>query len=101
MGRSRIAAALATTMVAALVCGCAIFGRGLSDEELIQQTLAGYNAAMVAQDIDKMMAAYSEDFEGENGESKDDVREFITGAKDREAVGGAYPKTERGGAAPS
>ena len=83
MGRSRLATALAATMVVALACGCATFGKGPSDEELIEQTLAGYNAALVAQDIDKMMAAYSDDFEGENGESKDDIREFLSGAKDQ------------------
>jgi len=83
MGKSRMAKAFAATMVVALVCGCAIMGKGPSDEELIMQALTGYNAAMVAQDLDKMMAAYSEDFEGENGESKDDVRDFFSGVIDQ------------------
>ena len=83
MGRSRMATALVATMVVALVCGCATMGKGLSDEELIEQTLTAYNAAMVAQDIDKMMAAYSEDFEGENGEGKEDIGELLGGAIDQ------------------
>ena len=83
MGRSRLATVLAATMVVALVCGCATMGKGLSDEELIEQTLTAYNAAMVAEDIDKMMAAYSEDFEGENGEGKEDISELLGGAVDQ------------------
>jgi len=83
MGRSRLATVLAATLVVALVCGCATFGKGPSDEELIEQTLTAYNAAMVAQDIDKMMAAYSDDFEGENGESKEDIGELLGGAVDQ------------------
>jgi len=83
MGRSRVALVLAATMVVALVCGCATMGKGPSDEELIMETLNGYTAGLVSQDIDKLMAAYSEDFEGENGATKEDLRELLSGAIDQ------------------
>ena|GEM_PF-413550 len=83
MGRSRMTRVLAATLVVALVCGCATFGKGPSDEELIMQTLNGYTAGLVDQDIDKLMAAYSDDFEGEGGATKEDLREFLGGAIDQ------------------
>ena len=83
MGKSRLATVLAATLVVALVCGCATFGKGPSDEELIMQTLDGYTAGLVAQDIDKLMAAYSDDFETEDGLGKEDLGEFLAGAIDQ------------------
>ena len=83
MGRSRMATALVAAMVVALVCGCATMGKGPSDEELIKQTLDGYAAGLVSQDVDKMMAAYSDDFEGESGAGKEDMRQFLSGAVDQ------------------
>ena len=83
MVRSRLATVLAATLVVALVCGCATMGKGPSDEELITQTLDGYAAGLVAQDIDKLMAAYSDDFETEEGLGKEDLREFLAGAIDQ------------------
>jgi len=80
MYKSRIAAALVATIVVALVCGCAILGKGPTDEELITRAISDYNAALVAKDLDKMMTVYSDDFEADNGGDKDDVRALLSGA---------------------
>jgi len=82
MGKSRIARVLVAAMVVALVCGCAIFGRGPTDEELITKTIEEYSAALAAKDIDRALAAYSEDFQGESGGGKDDIRQLFAGAID-------------------
>ncbi len=65
------------------VAGCATTGKGPSDEELITTMLAQWKAAFEAQDIDGMLAPYSEDYEGSRAESKEQVREFLTGAIDQ------------------
>jgi len=82
MCKSRIATVLVAAMLVALVCGCTILRRGPTDEELITRTVSDYHAALAAKDLDKMMAAYSEDFEGENGAGKDEIRQLLGGAID-------------------
>jgi ketosteroid isomerase-like protein len=82
MVRSGTRATLVGAMVVALVCGCAMFGKGASDEELITRTIEGYSAALAAKDIDGVMAAYSEDFQGEGGGDKDAMRQLFEGAID-------------------
>ena len=82
MHQSRIATALMATIFVALVCGCAILGKGPTDEELITRTVSDYNAALAAKDLDRMMEAYSEGFEGENAAGKDDIRQLLGGAID-------------------
>jgi len=64
-------------VTAALVYGCQSVGGGLSDEELINCTMTDWKAALIAQDLDKVMAAYSEDYASTRG-GKDSVREFMT-----------------------
>ena len=71
----------AGVVVMVLVCGCAAFGKGPSDEELIEGMLDKWKAAGEAQDLDAQMALISEDFEGEQG-GKDDLKEFLLEAKD-------------------
>ena len=66
-----------------IVAGCATLGKGPSDEELIATLLADWKAAFDAQDLDKMMAVYSEDYEGGRSEDKDQLREFLEGAFDQ------------------
>jgi ketosteroid isomerase-like protein len=78
------AIALTTTL-----CGCAsLFGGGPSDKELVEATLAEWKAGLEAQDIDKLMAQYSEDFEGQRG-GKPELRGFLEGAIDQGYVEGA------------
>ncbi len=65
-------------LAAFLVCGCQTLGVGPSDEQLVNTTMAEWKAAMAAQDIDKLMAAYSENYVSTRGGGKDSVREFMT-----------------------
>jgi ketosteroid isomerase-like protein len=51
---------------------------GPSDEQLVNTTMAEWKAAMAVQDIDKLMAAYSENYVSSRGGGKDSVREFMT-----------------------
>ncbi len=69
-------------LAAFLVCGCQTLGVGPSDKELISTTMAEWKAAMVAQDIDKLMAAYSENYVSSRGGGKDSIRELMTRAFD-------------------
>lgn len=82
--RTRIVAmSLTVVLFAVISCGCASLGKGPSDEDLIAGILADWKAAVEAQDIDKMMAVYSEDFEGEGGAGKPEAREFLESAKEQ------------------
>jgi len=79
MCKSRIATILLAAMAVALVQGCVTLGKGLTDEELIRRGMEELKTALEAQDLDKIMAAHSEDFEGEYG-GKAEWREFLAGA---------------------
>jgi hypothetical protein len=68
-------------VVAMVVCGCAAFGKGPSDEELIGALLEKWKAATVAQDIDAQTALLSENFEGSEG-NKADTQAFMMQVKD-------------------
>ena len=67
-------------LAAFLVCGCQTLSVGPSDKELISTTMAEWKATLVAQDIDKLMAAYSENYVSTRGTGKDSIREFMTRA---------------------
>jgi len=67
-------------LIVLLVCGCQIAGKGPSDEELINATMADWKAAHVAQDLDKLMATISENYVSMRGGGKDSMREFLTRA---------------------
>jgi hypothetical protein len=82
MLRSRITAVVMVVALLALTGGCAMFATGPSDEEMIAATMDTMFAATAAQDLDKMMALYSEDYMGENGEGKAEVRDFLAEAID-------------------
>ncbi len=69
-------------LVTFLVCGCQTLGVGPSDEQLVNTTMAEWKAAMAAQDIDKLMAAYSENYVSSRGGGKDSIRELMTRAFD-------------------
>lgn len=77
MNRSIIMTLEAGLLAAVLVCGCQSVGGGPCDEELIDCTMADWKTALIAQDLDKVMAAYSEDYTSTRG-GKDSVREFMT-----------------------
>ena len=89
MGRRGTMAWTMAVLVAALACGCATRGKGPSDEELIDGVLAAWKAAFESQDLDKIMDAYSEDFQGERSADKEAVREFLGRAIDEGYLDGA------------
>ena len=64
MKKSVIVALIVGVLTATLMCGCMseTVGRGPSDEELINQMLSKWKAAILAQDIDMLMALHSESF---------------------------------------
>lgn len=77
MKRSVITTLGVAVLAAALVCGCQTLGRGPSNEELVNTTMADWKAALTAKDLDKIMAAYSENYASERGTDKNSVREFM------------------------
>ncbi len=82
MKRSVILNLTPVVLAAFLICGCQTLGVGTSDEELISTTMAEWKAAMAAQDIDKLMAVYSENYVSSRGGGKDSIRELMTRAFD-------------------
>ncbi len=81
-------------LAAFLVCGCQTLGVGPSDEELISTTMAEWKAAMVAQDIDKLMAVYSENYVSSRGGGKDSIRELMTRAFEQNFMDSVEVKIE-------
>jgi len=81
-------------LAAFLVCGCQTLGVGPSDEELISTTMAEWKAALVAKDIDKLMAAYSENYVSTRGTGKDSIREFMARAFEQSFLDSVEVKIE-------
>jgi len=70
-------------LTAAFIGGCQM---GATDEEQLTAALGQWKAALEAQDLDKMMKPYSDDYEGEDGEGKEGVRQFLSGLMDEGAL---------------
>ena len=64
-----------------LVTGCATSPPALTDEELIEVLTDEGMAAIEAQDIDKLMTYFSEDFSNYQLGDKEGVQDFIENAK--------------------
>ena len=77
MKRSVVTKLGAGVLALLLLCGCATLGKGPSDEELIAATIAKWSAGLAAQDADKVMATYSENFESADMPDKEAMRELI------------------------
>ncbi|MHC4487719.1 MAG: Cif family virulence factor [Planctomycetota bacterium] len=56
---------------------------GPSDKELINWTMTDWRAALKAQDLDRLMATYSENYVSARASGKDSVRERMKGIFDR------------------
>ncbi len=69
-------------MAMALIAGCAGGGGGASDEDQIAAVVASWQASMIAQDVDKMLATFSEKFSNYEMSDKEALREFAEGAID-------------------
>lgn len=70
-------------LTVATVIGCAGTGGGMSDEEQIKSLVDDAMAALQAQDIDAMVAFYSDDFESDQGGGKAEMKTFLEGAKEQ------------------
>jgi len=49
-------------LAATLVCGCATGPKGPTDQELVTSTITGLKDAVLAKDLEKIMACLAEDF---------------------------------------
>lgn len=81
-------------LAAVAMSGCASMGGGMSDEEMIQELIIDAMAALVAQDIEGMTAAYAPDFESDQGGGVEETREFLQGAKEQGFLDGIVVDTE-------
>jgi len=70
-------------LIGILGAGCAGLAKGPTDEELIAGVLSGWQQALLDQDLDALMTFYSDEYEGERGEGKEEVRDFLQGAMDQ------------------
>lgn len=71
-------------MVLALgLAGCTTGPEAVSDEEAIAAVTDEWTAAMVAHDVDRLMAVYSDAFSDADGNTKASFREFITDTIDQ------------------
>ena len=70
---------LGVVFAAVLISWCQM---GATDEEQLTAALGQWKVATEAQDLDKMMEPYSDDYEGESGEGKEGVRQFLSGMID-------------------
>jgi hypothetical protein len=82
MRKGTVAVLFTVTLVALLAVGCASMG-GKKDLKSIDQTLAGWKAALEKQDIEGMMPAYSDDFKTDQGDGKEKMKAFLAGAKEK------------------
>ena len=73
----------ASVLAVVLLCGCATFAKGPSDEELICATIEQWAAGLAAEDAEKVMATYSEDFESADMPDKESMGELIEMAIDQ------------------
>ncbi len=72
---------LTACLLLALVAGCATTAKK-SPEDMIKDQLLGWKAAMEAQDVDKIMANFSDNFKHYDWKDKAGAKDFITDAKD-------------------
>jgi ketosteroid isomerase-like protein len=77
MKRSRFVAAGIGVLVVVLIGGCQSAPKGPSDEELIAAVIANWQTAITGKDVDGIMALYSENFAGSQGEDKAGTRTFL------------------------
>jgi len=69
----RLVAMAASVALIGLVCGCAIFQRGPSDEQLLTQMLAGWVGAMEEGSVETVLSFYSKNYMGAEGDGYDEL----------------------------
>ncbi len=80
---TRITLATMAILLTACLSGCATGAGGVSDEEAIEAVAAQWSAALIAHDLDAVMALYSEDFADNDGNEKEAVRAFLADTIDQ------------------
>jgi len=81
MKKSVIMSSVVAVLIVVLAGGCQVGGP--SDEELIDWTMTDWKAALKAQDLDRLIETYSENYTSARASGKDSVRERMTGIFDR------------------
>ena len=89
MVKFKLVMVLAASLAVALTGGCITGKKGPSDKELVAQTLGEWKAALEAQDIDKMLLCYSDSYQGDQGEGKAQLAEFLENVKTQGYLEGA------------
>jgi ketosteroid isomerase-like protein len=74
--------ALTVSVMGALAFGCASLSRSDPAEEVLA-TMKAYIESMAAQDVDALVAFFSEDWEGEGGVGKEVLRGYFEGQIDQ------------------
>jgi len=83
MAKSKVAVVVMSIVLGAFVSGCASLMGGVSPEESINQALAVIKEGFEAVDVDKVMTVYSEDFERNDGGTKEDAADMLHGYADQ------------------
>ena len=61
-----------------ILCGCQITNHVVCDDELINTTMGNWKEALLAKNLDKLMAAYSGNYVSTRGSDKGSMRELMT-----------------------
>jgi len=83
MGTPKYVVVALSVIVAVAVCGCALMPVQVSPEEAIGNSLAVMKDGFETEDPDKVLTAYSEDYEGAYGEGKEEAGETLHSLNDQ------------------
>ncbi len=75
--------------------GCGVRGSGPTDDELVAATVEGWREAMVAGDIDRVMATYSEEFSCFDAPDRGAIRAYLSGLLEQGALEGVEVFVDR------
>ncbi len=81
---------LAVVIGIVVLCGCASTPLDTSIEDEVLATMRDYRAAMMAGDVDALLAFYSEDWGDHHGAAKDSLKNHYQGMRDK----GGYKEIE-------
>lgn len=73
----------ALSVMAAAIAGCATTSKGASRAEEVLATMAQYRTAMKAGDVDGLVAFFSDDWESNDGATKEVLQPYFQGLFDQ------------------
>lgn len=79
----RVVRGILAVSLVAVVSGCASMPGGASVEDEVLATMAKYVEAMKANDVDGLVAFFSEDWENDEGATKDVLEGYFQGLADQ------------------